>query len=200
MRNPGRKIVFPTYSAVEAARLRIPTVKNDRIRKTLADCWERTKDMIVPQFRDGECEVRRLWDEAVAEAMSWDPAELTRLRLLLHKEPHVRGLGYGQYADEAEIAPADRQRFTELADQWEWETVLYSNTALACRHPAYQEIISMGEPAVPLILERLRGERGHWDCALADITGESPVKRSDWGYIAAIKASWLEWGEANGYI
>ena len=58
--------------------------------------------MVVPQFRDGECEVRRLWDEAVAEAMGWDPAELTRLRLLLHQEPHVSGLGYGQYADGVE--------------------------------------------------------------------------------------------------
>ena len=75
--------------------------------------------MVVPQFRDGECEVRRLWDETVAEAMGWDAAELTRLRLLLHQEPHVRGLGYGQYADEVEAEPADRQRFTELADQWE---------------------------------------------------------------------------------
>ena len=58
--------------------------------------------MEVPQFRDGECEVRRLWDEAVAEAMGWDAAELSRLRELLHQEPHVRGLGYGQYGDEAE--------------------------------------------------------------------------------------------------
>ena len=38
----------------------------------LADCWERTKDTEVPQFRDGECEVRCLWDEAVAEAMGWE--------------------------------------------------------------------------------------------------------------------------------
>ena len=100
MRNPGRKIEFPTYSAAEAANIRIPDVKNDRIRNTLADCWEATKHMQVPQFRDGECEVRRLWDDAVAYAMNWDPAELARLRHLLHDEPHVRGLGYNQYADE----------------------------------------------------------------------------------------------------
>ena len=56
----------------------------------------------MPQFRDGECEVRRLWDEAVADAMGWDAAELERLRRLLHNEPHVRGLGYGQYGDVAE--------------------------------------------------------------------------------------------------
>ncbi len=66
------------------------------------NCWEQTKDMEVPQFRDGECEVRALWDNAVAEAMGWDPEELTRLRQLLHKEPHVRGLGYNQFADEIE--------------------------------------------------------------------------------------------------
>ena len=102
MRHPGQKIPFPTYSVAETANIRIPDVKDERIRRTLADCWERTKDMEVPQFRDGECEVRCLWDEAVAEAMGWDAAELTGLRHLLHQEPHVRGLGYGQYADEAE--------------------------------------------------------------------------------------------------
>ena len=26
----------------------------------------------MPQFCDGECEVRRLWDEAVADALGWD--------------------------------------------------------------------------------------------------------------------------------
>ena len=102
MRNAGRTLVFPMYMPGAYANIRIPDVKDDRIRRILADCWERTKDMEVPQFRDGECEVRRLWDEAVAEAMDWDPDELARLRNLLHNEPHVRGLGYNQYADEPE--------------------------------------------------------------------------------------------------
>ena len=99
MRNAGRTIEFPKYSPAGIANIRIPDLKNDRIRGVLSDCWERTKDMVVPQFRDGECEVRRLWDEAVAEAMGWDAAELTRLRLLLHNEPHVRGLGVNQFSD-----------------------------------------------------------------------------------------------------
>ncbi|MXX32042.1 MAG: hypothetical protein F4Z51_07410 [Chloroflexi bacterium] len=84
--------------------VRIPDIRDGRIRRVLADCWGRTKGEIVPQFRDGECKVRQLWDEAVAEAMGWDPDELTRLRLLLHREPHVRGLGYNQYADAGESA------------------------------------------------------------------------------------------------
>ena len=206
MRSPGKKLSFPSYSPRSTNNLNVPNIKNDRIRGVLADCWERTKDKEVPQFRDGECDVRRLWDEAVADAMGWDAAELERLRLLLHQEPHVRGLGYGQYADEVEAEPADRQRFTELADQWEIETVFLSNSHRAAEHPAHMEIISMGEPAVPLILERMReiseGNRetgGHWFHALRDITGANPVKHAERGNVPAMQEAWLEWGERNGY-
>ena len=94
MSNASRTLEFPMY--------RPATYANVRIRDILADCWERTKDMRVPQYRDGECEVRVLWDNAVTEAMGWDPEELARLRQLLHNEPHVWGLGYNQYADEIE--------------------------------------------------------------------------------------------------
>ena len=99
MRNAGKKLDFPIYAPAAISNVRIPDVKDERILQTLAACWERTRDMRVPQFRDGECDVRRLWDDAVADAMGWDAAELGRLRRLLHREPHVRGLGYNQYAD-----------------------------------------------------------------------------------------------------
>ena len=33
--------------------------------------------------------------------------ELGRLRMLLHREPHVRGLGYGQYAAASDDGAAD---------------------------------------------------------------------------------------------
>ena len=100
MRSPGRTLEFPKYQPDVINTLRIPEVRDARIRKTLADCWYRTKEMEVPQFRDGECGVRVLWDNAVGEAMGWDLQELARLRELLSNEPHVRGLGYNQYADE----------------------------------------------------------------------------------------------------
>ena len=102
MTNVGKMISFPIYNPSAYSDIKVPDVKDTRIREILANCWERTKDMEVPQYRDGECDVRRLWDEAVAQAMDWDAAEMTRLRHLLHQEPHVRGLGYGQYGDEAE--------------------------------------------------------------------------------------------------
>ena len=119
---------------------------------------------------------------------------------MLHAEPNVRGLGYGQHADEVKVKPADRQRFTKLADQWEIETVFLSSSERASKHPAYQEIIGMGKQAVPLILERMREQRGHWFIALRAITGANPVKPADRGKVAVMQASWLEWGEANGYI
>ena len=106
MRNAGRKLTFPQYrSPTSIANVRIPNIKDAHIQKTLAACWERTKDMPVPQFRDGdgdEGKIRAQWDNAVAEAMGWDADELSRIRRLLHREPHVRGLGYNQYGDAGE--------------------------------------------------------------------------------------------------
>ena len=200
MRNAGRTIEFPMYMPGAYAKIRIPNIEDARIRAVLADCWERTKDMEVPQFRDGECEVRRLWDEAVAEAMEWDADELARLRSLLNNEPHVRGLGYGQYDDEVEVEPADRERFQELADQWQEETVLLSNSDRKNAHPALQEIISMGQPVVPFILERMQSQGGHWFEALQQITGARPVPPESRGRIKEMTQAWLEWGELNGYV
>ena len=107
MCNPGRKLEFPQYSAAEIARVKIPDIRNRHIRTVLAEGWEQTRDMPVPQYREGECEVRRLWDDAVAEALGWDRGELARLRGLLHREPHVRGLGYNEFAEEREEAAAE---------------------------------------------------------------------------------------------
>ena len=107
MRHPGKKLAFPIYSAAEVANLRIPDVRNNpRTRQILADCYEQTKATLVPQFRDGECPIRQQWDAAVARALNYNPQELTRLRNLLHHEPHIRNLGYNQHPD-APAAAAD---------------------------------------------------------------------------------------------
>ena len=114
---------------------------------------------------------------------------------LRHQEPHLRGLSYGQYGAGE---PADRARFVELADQWEQETVLLSNPAQAAAHPAHRQIVNMGAPAVPLILERMRSQGGHWFQALAEITGAAPVDPGARGDIAAMQQAWLDWGVRNG--
>ncbi len=99
MRNPGRALEFPQYTPAIINKMPVPDLSDSHICATLADCWTATRDMVVPQFRDGECEVRELWDAAVCDALSWDEAEIAALRNLLHAEPHVRGLAYGQYSD-----------------------------------------------------------------------------------------------------
>ena len=100
MRNPGRKLAFPTYSRAEIANLPIPDLTDRFVLSTLAACWESTRSIPVPQYRDGEHPVRQTWDDAVCDALGWDPTHITHLRKLLHEEPHVRGLGYGQYQDD----------------------------------------------------------------------------------------------------
>ena len=203
MRHPGRQIAFPTYSAAEAENIRIPDIKDDRIKRILADCWEHTKDMEVPQFRDGECEVRQLWDEAVAEAMGSNADELAHLRELLNKEPHVRGLGYNQYADELDDDYAalslDQETFERLADEWERDRPRGVDIAQMTRHPAYQRIIAMGTPAVPWLLQRLATKPNHWFVALSAITGARPVPPESRGRVKEMTQAWLDWGLQQGY-
>ena len=78
--------------------------------------------------------------------------------------------------DEVDIKTVDRERFLELAVQWENETVLLSSSDQATKHPAYREIVDMGQLAIPLILERMQSHNGHWIQALHDTTGADPVR------------------------
>ena len=110
----------------------------------------------------------------------------------------VRNLPHLRFDNGAE-SPADPETFRQLADRWENETVLLSNSERANAHPALKEIIGMGQPAVPLILERMRSRGGHWFHALRHITGANPVNSEDHGNIATMQASWLDWGKRNGF-
>ena len=204
MQYTGMTLAYPTYPPAAYADIRIPDLKDAALCQILADCYERTKGMAVPQFREGECAVRQLWDAAVAQALNWDHAELTRLRQLLHQEPHVRGLGYNQYGDggdggdsvETEGLPA---QFADLAAQWERDRPRGSDIAAMTAHPAYQSIIAMGEPAVPGILERLAAQPDHWFVALHAITGADPVPPASRGRLPEMAAAWLDWGRQQGY-
>lgn len=104
MRNAGRKLEFPQYNPAVYYQVRVPDISDPRVLDTLVKCWEATKEMDVPQYRhgevDGEYNVRKLWDEAVAKVLDRGPNELAELRMLLHQEPTVRGLGINEYAAE----------------------------------------------------------------------------------------------------
>ena len=93
-----------------------------------------------------------------------------------------------------------QETFDALAAQWERETAHHSSLDIIEAHPAYQEIIGMGEAAVPLILRELERTPAWWFMALEQITGESPVQEKDWGKLQAITDAWLEWGRRKGLI
>ncbi len=91
------------------------------------------------------------------------------------------------------------QRFRRLAATWEAETFYLSSMEAASRHPAYQEIIRLGKPAVPLLLRDLEATHRHWFIALATITGADPIPPAGAGNIPQMAEAWLRWGKANGY-
>lgn len=95
--------------------------------------------------------------------------------------------------------PDIETRFLELAQQWRWETAMMSLVTKMSMHPAYQRIIGMGQPVVPLILRELEQEPDHWFWALQAITGANPVQPEQRGRLPQMAAAWIQWGREHGY-
>ena len=91
-------------------------------------------------------------------------------------------------------------RFQRLAAEWKAESAVLSSPTAAAMLPSYQQIIGMGERAVPLILEELRREPDLWFWALKSITAVDPVPPELAGNIDAMARCWVEWGVAEGLI
>jgi hypothetical protein len=67
-------------------------------------------------------------------------------------------------------------------------------------HPAYQQIIGMGERVVPVLLRELERRPNHWFWALKAITRQDPVPDEARGDFDAMVGAWLRWGRTQGYI
>ena len=90
--------------------------------------------------------------------------------------------------------------FNELAMQIKKDAGFSSRIADRVDHPAYQEVIKMGEVALPLIFRYMEeGKGGFWFDALHAITGADPIPRPLWGKIREMEKAWLEWGRERGY-
>lgn len=90
--------------------------------------------------------------------------------------------------------------FRALAELWREETGPLSSPTRKAAHPAYQQIIEMGERAIPLILEDMKDHPGHWSMALQAITGENPVPKDAAGHVDEVACAWTEWGRKKGYL
>ena len=74
-----------------------------------------------------------------------------------------------------------------------------SSTTDIAMLPSYQQIVGMGEIAVPLILRELETEPAQWFWALRAITGENPVPPESRGRVREMTQAWIEWGHREGY-
>jgi hypothetical protein len=91
------------------------------------------------------------------------------------------------------------ERFHALAAEWKAGRGYSSSIGKMCSHPAYQQVIGMGEKAIPLILRELERAPDHWFWALKAITGVNPVPRDERADIKAMAKHWIEWGREKGY-
>ena len=101
----------------------------------------------------------------------------------------------------AAIPPAESvaAKFERLAAAWHKAVAHHSSSRIRDNHPAYQEIIGMGQAVVPLLLRDLENNRRHWFTALAVITGADPISEEDAGNIPRMTEAWLRWGREHGY-
>jgi hypothetical protein len=92
------------------------------------------------------------------------------------------------------------ERFEVLFQRWKKETALLSSGTAIVGHPAYQEVIEMGDAVVPFILIKLQEDPQHLFYALYKITGENPVPKAHAGDLDSMTADWLDWGRQKGYL
>lgn len=98
----------------------------------------------------------------------------------------------------AAYANSTKKWFAEFASVWKSATRNGSVRQMAM-HPAYQQIIGMGEAAVPHILAELEKSGDHWFWALNAITGADPVPPKSRGIVPEMARAWLEWGRNQGF-
>ena len=102
--------------------------------------------------------------------------------------------------EAALVDPALADRFQQLVSEWKAGTAGLSSPRAITRHPAFGQIVALGEPILPLIFRDLRDNGGWWYPALRTLTGANPVPASAKGKPRLNTAAWLCWGEENGYI
>lgn len=93
-----------------------------------------------------------------------------------------------------------QERFKRLKEEWKQDTAHLASPFEKAQHPAYQSIIGMGLPVVPIMLEDLRDGPEHWFWALKAITGTNPVSEEHEGNPRQMAEDWIEWGESTNLL
>ncbi len=94
-------------------------------------------------------------------------------------------------------------KFNTLADQWavHCQSVMFSsNINDYLSHPAYAQLVALGKPAIPFIMQRYQADNLHWEFILDDITGFNWIKDRQSFSPKLLKAQWFKWwSEQSNY-
>jgi hypothetical protein len=143
-------------------------------------------------YQDNRCRgVRPRWWSC--DLPLWREHAPMALRLVVELDEHDED-------EEAEDTDPLEEEFRLLVDKWVEETAHLSSPNKQALHPSYQRIIGLGAPALPLILSELQRKARFWFWALTAITGEQPVRETDFGNVRAMRDTWLQWGRERGYL
>ena len=104
------------------------------------------------------------------------------------------------YTEPVTAPRSVHHKFYDLFYAWKYDTLTVSSPTEIAMHPAYQEIIGMGQSALPYILKELLDEPDYWFWALKAISGLDPVRAEERGNIQRMRLRWLIWANENGYI
>jgi hypothetical protein len=92
----------------------------------------------------------------------------------------------------------DQAEFDPIADELASATVGLGSLRAATRHPAYGEILAMGQRAVPFLLERVEDpiQGPLWMRLLGSLIGFPPMLKME--TVADAAEAWRIWGRAFG--
>jgi hypothetical protein len=111
----------------------------------------------------------------------------------------VEGPAHPPVQFEHELSAAElRSQFELLADELAAVAIGVSALQRLRRHPAYVEILSLGERTIPLLLQRLDqpGARPLWLSLLGSLTGFQPGAGKE--TIPEAASAWVSWGKRRG--
>lgn len=190
----------------EALWYRLNTMEMDLIRAMSADLWYLAEGGPHRGSKDPDDNLRARFRQAEADDA------LVELAVLLHECPKLayafegvrvrhhlwKSLGQEEMARRFELVVTD-MKFDNLKTQWKQETRLLS--FIFSDHPAYQGIIQLGMPVVPILLREMRDNPDWWGAALEAITGENPCRFPEMsGRLDLIAKAWVDWGIERGHL
>lgn len=92
-------------------------------------------------------------------------------------------------------------KFKMLAERWKEEAKFFSFAHQYAKLDSYREIVEMGQPVVPLILQELEEKpSAQWCRMLEEITNENPVAASHRGIVQQMKNDWQLWAKKRKLI